>query len=119
MHRWLAPVNIHLWPYALRCANDTHNSVPAIRTGITPLESLSGTLVRPQVLNFHPPFCPVYILHNGLQGGGKRPNKWVGRSRIAIYLGSSPCHARSVALVLNLTTGYVSPQNHLKFNDFF
>jgi hypothetical protein len=93
MHRWPLAVNIHLWPYALRCANDTHNSAPAICTGITPLESFSGTPVRPQVLNFHPPFCPVYVLHNGLQGGGKRPNKWVRRSRIAIYLGSSPRHA--------------------------
>jgi hypothetical protein len=60
-----------------------------------------------------------YVLHSGLQGGGQRPNKWVRRSRVAIYLGTSPCHARSVALVLSLTTGYVSPQFHLKFDDFF
>ena len=72
------------------------------------------------ILNYHPPFCPVYyVLHSGLQGGGKRPNKWVRKSRIAVYLGSSPRHARSVALVLSLLTGYVSPQFHLKFDDFF
>jgi hypothetical protein len=75
--------------------------------------------VRPQVLNFHPPFCPVYVLHSGLQGGGKRPNKWVRRSGLAIYLGSSPHHARSVSLILSLDTRYVSPQFHLKFDDFF
>ena len=28
-------------------------------------------------------------------------------------------HARSVALVLNPRTGHVSPQFHLKFDDFF
>jgi hypothetical protein len=76
--------------------------------------------VRPQILSFHPPFCPAYVLHNGLQGGGKRPNKWVFRSRLAIYLGLSPHHAQSVALVvLSLETGYVSPQFHVKYDDFF
>jgi hypothetical protein len=119
MHRWPSAVTINLWPYALCCANDTHNSAPAIRTGITPLESFLSTPVRPQVLNFHPPFCPTYVLHNGLQGGGKCLNKWVRRSRIAVYLGLSPRHAQSVALVPNLSTGYVSPQYHLKFDDFF
>ena len=34
-------------------------------------------------------------------------------------MGMSPRHARSVALVLNLSTGYMSPQFHLKFDDFF
>jgi hypothetical protein len=38
---------------------------------------------------------------------------------MAIYLGFSPRHARSVALVLSLATGYASPQFHLKFDDFF
>ena len=119
MNRWPSAVSIHLWPYALRFANEVHNSAPSLRNGRSPLELFSGTPVRPQVLNFHPPFCPAYVLHNGLQGGGKRPNKWVRRSRTAVYLGTSPRHARSVALVLSLSTGYVSPQFHLKFDDFF
>jgi hypothetical protein len=34
-------------------------------------------------------------------------------------LGSSQSHARSVALVLSLMTGDVSPQFHLKYDDFF
>jgi hypothetical protein len=34
-------------------------------------------------------------------------------------LGQSPNHARSVALVLSLLTGYVSAQFHLKHDDFF
>jgi hypothetical protein len=76
--------------------------------------------VRPQILSFHPPFCPAYVLHSGLQGGGKRPNKWVCRSRLAFHLGSSPRHARSVTLViLSLVTRYVSPQFHVKYDDLF
>ena len=41
------------------------------------------------------------------------------RFRAAVYLGTPPRHARSVALVLSLSAGYMSPQFHLKFDDFF
>ena len=36
-----------------------------------------------------------------------------------MYLGPSPNHARSIALVLYPRTGHVSPQFHIKFDDFF
>ena len=36
-----------------------------------------------------------------------------------VYLGPSPSRARSIALVLNPRTGHVSPQFHVKFDDFF
>jgi hypothetical protein len=119
MNRWPSAVTIHMWPYALRFVNDVYNTAPSLRNGHSPLEQFSDTPVRPHVLNYHPLFCPVYVLHRGLQGGGKRPNKWVRRSQISVYMGMSPRHARSVALVLNLSTGYMSPQFHLKFDDFF
>ena len=45
--------------------------------------------------------------------------KWRQRSWLRVYLGPSPNHARSVALVLNPRTGHVSPQFHVKFDDFF
>ena len=38
---------------------------------------------------------------------------------MGIYLGQSPFHARLVALVLSVTTGRVSPQFHVQFDDFF
>jgi hypothetical protein len=38
---------------------------------------------------------------------------------VAINLGQSPRHARSVALVLSLLIVYVSAQFHLKHDDFF
>ena len=53
-----------------------------------------------------------------LQNGQGAP-KWRQRSRLGVYLGPSPNHARSVALVLNPRTGHVSPQFHVKFDDFF
>ena len=47
------------------------------------------------------------------------PSKWEQRARIGIYLGHSPFHAGSVALVLNPRTGLVSPQFHVVFDDNF
>ena len=41
------------------------------------------------------------------------------RSRAGIYLRQLPIHNRNVALVLNIHTGYVSPQFHVKFDESF
>ena len=41
------------------------------------------------------------------------------RAQLGIYLGFSPNHSRNVALVLNPTTGLVSPQYHVRFDDLF
>lgn len=43
--------------------------------------------------------------------------KWEPRSRVEIYLGHSPIHAGSVALVFNPRTLHVSPQFHVVFDD--
>ena len=40
------------------------------------------------------------------------------KARLGIYIGPSPSHAQTVALVLNPRTGHVSPQFHIKFDDF-
>ena len=64
---------------------------------------------------FMPPFCPVYKLKKELQAGNIH-DKWKERTRLRIYLGRSPRHARSVALVLDLETGRVSPQFHIEFD---
>ncbi|KAL7463024.1 hypothetical protein ACHAXS_005996 [Conticribra weissflogii] len=53
---------------------------------------------------------------------GKTPEgapKWEPRARLGIYVGRSPNHAGSVALVLNPKTGLVSPQYHVVFDDDF
>jgi len=53
-----------------------------------------------------------------LQGGSTVP-KWSPRARLGVNLGPSPFHARNVYLILNPTTGLVSPQFHVSFDDFF
>ena len=46
-------------------------------------------------------------------------NKWDPRARLGIYIGNSPRHARSVSLILNLSTGHVSLQYHVQHDEFF
>ena len=74
--------------------------------------------LTPKLQHFHEFGCPTYVLDNTLQSGQGTP-KWKHHSRLRVYLGPSPSHARSVALVLNPRTGHVSPQFHVKFDNFF
>ena len=116
--KWPDAVNINLWPYALREASVVINEVPDDESMSCKLERFSGVTVSPQLKNFHPLFCPVYALDNRLQANHKI-SKWNPRARLGIYLGRSPRHSRNVHLVLSTSTGLVSPQFHVEFDDLF
>ncbi len=116
--RWPSAVTAHLWPYAVRMANEVHNFSPSIKEGISPIERFSQVQVSPKVRHCHTFGCPVYVLDGKLQSGQPLP-KWDDRARIGLFLGWSPRHGRKVALVLNLSTGHVSPQFHVVFDDLF
>jgi len=117
--RWPTAINAHLWPYAIRMANDSYNEAMSRDGSISPVEKFSRSMVRPNP-KFSQPFgCPCYVLNEKLQSVKGLQNKWKERSRVGVYLGRSPQHARSVALVLNLTTGHVSPQFHVAFDPSF
>ncbi len=95
-----------------------HNYIPLQGRKESTLELFSSTAILPHLHHLHHFGCPTYILQSPLQQGQK-VRKWEDRARIGIYLGPSPQHAKSVALVLSLTTGNVSPQYHIQFNDLF
>ena len=70
--------------------------------------------------SYHTLFCPTYVIDTYLQSaGGAGPPKWEPCSCIGVYLGHSPFHACSVALMWNPTTVRVSPQFHVVFGDDF
>ena len=68
------------------------------------------------IRNYHTFGCPVYVLDARLQGAGFIP-KWDKRVRVGAYVKRSPIHAVNVSLVLNLSTGHISPQFHVVFNE--
>ena len=118
MNKWKRMILICLWPYAMRHTNNVTNATPRMGEEISPLEKFLGMKVMPKLQHFHAFGCPTYILDNMLQSGQGAP-KWRQRSRLGVYLGLSPNHTWSVALVLNPRMGHVSPQFHVKFDDFF
>ena len=116
--RWPRVMSNCLWPYALRAANDALISAPRRVDGRSAASVFSRTDVSPKLGSFRPFGCPTYVLTNELAAGKHIP-KWFKRARVGLYLGQSPQHARSVALVLNISTGLVSPQFHVAFDDLF
>jgi len=118
--RWPNAITVNLWPYALKMANDTYNDMPSLldKEARSPMQlfSKSDTDINPK--HYKPFGSPVFVLDSKPQGG--QPfHKWSKRSRVGIYLGHSPVHARNVALVMDRDTGYVSPQFHVRFDKNF
>jgi len=116
--RWPAAVNANLWPYAVRMANNLYNVMPDLQQKHVPIEAFSGTKVTINPKHWSHFGCPVYVLDNDLQAG-KKINKWQYRARVGSYLGQSLQHERTVALVLSLETGLVSPQFHVQMDTTF
>ena len=116
--KWSLMLSIHLWPYGLCTANDICNSTPRKGSDISPIELFSGVTICPKLKHYHSFGCPTYVLDKELQAQ-KSLRKWHSRARLGVYLGPLPNHSRSVSLVLNPHTGHVSPQFHVKHDEFF
>jgi hypothetical protein len=97
-HRWPNAINTHLWPFAIKMANDLSNRAPAIQSGISPLELFSQVDIAPKVKHSHTFGAPVYVLDNALQTTGTGIPKWKSRANMGIYVGTSPRHSRKIAL---------------------
>ena len=116
---WPEAITISLWPYALYHASDRHNRLHIDKFGYTPLERFARTRSPLQPDIFHTWGAPIYVLDSRNQSGPCLVPKWEPRSKLGIYLGFSPCHSRDVALVMSPTTGNLSPQFHVVFDDEF
>ena len=119
--RWPNAITANLWPYALRMANDSINATPSLQVkgNTTPVELFANTKVATNPKYWFHFGCPVYVLAEQLQSSKPIFHKWKERARVGLYLGKSPSHSREVALVLNLETGLVSPQFHVKLDSTF
>ena len=118
--RWKDSVTANLWPYAIRHACDAINHTPSFQDPErrAPMELFAATRVTSNSKHWKPFGSPVYVLDNDLQGQGPF-HKWKHRARVGVYIGKSPQHSRNVALVLDRTTGLVSPQFHVAFDPSF
>jgi hypothetical protein len=117
---WPDYITTMMWPFALKEAAYRLNRL-SLRSDGRSCEStffnIETDLIDPASL--HVFGSPCFALDSRLQSGIAGPPKWEPRSRLGIYVGHSPSHAGSVALVLNPRTGHVLPQYHVVFDDLF
>ena len=117
---WPEAKDDSLWPLALSHAAYLYNHIPNEVTGIAPIEIFTQTTSDGQALrSSHPWGCPAYVLDPRLTAAGAKIPKWQPRSRRGQYVGVSPVHAENIAVIRNLQTGYLSPQYHIVFDDWF
>jgi len=121
MRKWPQMIDTMFWPFALKAQAERMNALHLDIFNRTPESKLYNTTIEElPVGNYHPLFCPVYVLDHRLHNaGGAGPPKWEPRSRMGVYCGHSPFHAGNVALVFNPKTGLISPQYHVVFDDEF
>jgi hypothetical protein len=108
-------------PLALSHAAYLYNHTPyEVTCIIAPIEIFLQTTNDGQALrNAHPWGCPAYVLDPRLTLVGDKIPKWQPMSRQGQYVGVSPVHAENIILIRNLSTGYIFPQYHIVFDDWF
>jgi hypothetical protein len=116
---WPDKFLIALWPFALDYACWLHNHTPHKVSGFAPIEIFASTSIGCENLRRARVWgSPGYVLSPKLQDGKKLP-KWAPKSRRGQFLGFSPSHSSTVALMRNLTTHHVNPQYHIVFDELF
>ena len=120
-HRWKSHITTKLLPYAIRLGNKAYNDTPLLVNvqGKTPTQLFTSTEVQENPKHWKPFGCPNFVLTPALLAPQLMHHKWKHRAELGIYLGPSHVHHRNVALILNPTTGLVSPQFHVRFDPEF
>jgi hypothetical protein len=116
---WPDVADATLWPMAVSHAIFLHNHVPDLATGLCPSDVFTKSRWEQRKYHdLHVWGCPVYALENTIADGKKLP-RWKPRSIRCVNMGLSKKHASTVTLVLNPETGYITPQYHIVFDDWF
>ena len=117
---WPEQNHLNLWPYAFEHAVFLWNNLPGRTSGVAPLELFTGVSLTSfdHLQRSHVWGCPAYVLDPKLQDGKKLP-KWQARARRGQYLGVSPDHSSTTGRILNLRSGFISPQYHVIYDDLF
>ncbi|KAI2509754.1 hypothetical protein MHU86_4607 [Fragilaria crotonensis] len=116
---WPDVADATLWPMAVSHAIFLHNHVPDLATGLCPSDVFTKSRWEQRKYHdLHVWGCPVYALEKTIADGKKLP-RWKPRSIRCVNMGLSKKHASTVPLVLNPETGYITPQYHIVFDDWF
>ena len=115
---WKHGIDPSMWPMAVQYAAYVSNILPR-SNNVSPSDLFFGTRIpRHKLQNLHVWGCPVYVLNPSLQSGNKIP-RWEPRSTLGVFCGLSTIHSSEVPQVLNRTTGSITTQYHVVFDDLF
>ena len=104
---------------AVKHAVFLYNHLPDPATGLSPHDVFTKTRWPLKNLhNLHVWGCPVYVLDKKISDGKKLP-RWKPRSERQKMMGLSDTHATTAPLVLNFSSGSITPQFHVMFDDWF
>ena len=116
---WPDVASVALWPLAVLHAVHVLNRIPQSETGRSPLELFTRkTWPHAKFHELHVWGCPAYVLDSTLSDGKKLP-RWKPRSSRCVYVGNSLKHGEATPLVLDLSTGKITAQYHVVFDDWF
>ena len=116
---WSDVCDTALWPLAVLHAVWIINHIPREDTGLSPAELFTKQKQPATKLqDLHVWGCPAYVLDKSIADGHKLP-RWQPRSSRCMYVGVSPKHSSVAARVLNLSTGKITTQYHVIFDDDF
>jgi hypothetical protein len=111
--KWQLPnyISTMMWPFALKEAA-YHLNWLSLRSDSRSCEATFFNVDKEIIQYIILFWSPSFVLASHLQSGIGGAPKWEPQSFLDIYVGHSPSHAGSVALVLNPRTGHISPQYH-------
>lgn len=117
---WPDVADPSLWSLAVKHSVWIYNHIPSLASsGLSPLDIWSQSRFPLRNLHaLHVWGSPVYVLQKQL-ADGKSIGRWEPRSQRCINMGFSANHAKSVPLVLNPSTGSITPQWNVTFDDYF
>ena len=116
---WPATADPVLWPMAVNNARYLYNHIPEETTGFSPHDKCSKSRWDLFLLHdIHVWGCPVYVLDRSL-ADGKKVLRWQPRSTTCMYMGVTSDHATNVPLILDPSTGSITPKFHVIFYDQF
>ena len=116
---WPEERDEQLWPLAVDYSLYLWNNTPKEGVGLSPEELFCKTKGDgTPILHSHVWGCPTYVLDPKLQDGKSLP-KWEPKARRGVFMGVSSMHSSTVGLIRNRTTGFISPQFHVVYDDLF
>ena len=115
---WKHGMDSTMRPMAVQYATYVYNIRPR-SNNISPSHLFYGaTVPQHKLQNMHILGYPVYVLNPTLQVGYKIP-RWEPRSKRGVFCELGTVHSSDVPQVLNLTTGSITTQFHVVFDDLF